>query len=115
MRLIHFFPETNMANRHDGLSKIAADEGIDISDLSDGDMLIFLNKAATMIAIIAGVGEEEITYGVLATYKSPVRGQRIDLNALRYIPQTFGGGKIRMDAALREALVERLYAKRSKK
>lgn len=78
--------------------------GISIKNLKPGELLVFINKKANRIAVLAGI-EEKDSYGAMGYYRSP-HGS-IDQMAIQYIPSAFNGGRLDMTAAIRKALEQR--------
>lgn len=111
MRLLHIFWDTPMNGRQDALSAVAKKQsGIKLTDLKQGDLLMFVNKKLDKIAILSTVPEGD-SHGVLGYYKSP-GGRKISERALQFIPQSYGAnGRIDMDAATRKAILQQLDIK----
>jgi len=112
MNLIHIFWDTDMRSRHEGLAERARKERkFKVEDLEPGDMLVFVNRARTKVMALAGVAEAD-SFGVLGYYRSP--HGRIDELAVGKLAGAFSGGKIDMDKATKEALLERLQRKKAR-
>jgi hypothetical protein len=106
-RLVHVFWETNMSCGHDGLARIAAKKRLHIKDLAPGELVCFINRKQDRIKVLAGTAEED-GHGVMGYYRSP-RG-RIEVAAIQYIADSFLGGAIDYDSALRKTLTKNLSA-----
>lgn len=91
----------HMGLGHDGLRKLLVRNDIDLDNLRPGDLIMCLNGQGDKLKVIGFKGL------VLGYLKMP-RGQKIMGEALRYIPQTFGGSGFDYDAACRRALQERI-------
>lgn len=103
-KLMHVFFEVNMANQHHGLAEIASAKKVDIKNLKPGEMVCYVNAPQTALKILASTGEEN-GHGVIAYYKSP-KG-RLDLQALRFIPEAFSGSGLNYKEALRKTFEKR--------
>lgn len=105
----------HMGLGHVGLTKIAKDHGYN-SEMPTGlthegrlkwaqerrsDLLVFINGKHDKIKIMSGAGD---VFG----YLKPHHGQKIALEAIQYIPLTFGGAGFSYDRALRLSLMARL-------
>lgn len=94
-RVLHYFPNSDMRRGHLGLSIVAAKNGKDVTKLSPGEFLLFVNRAQTQLKLYAHGN-------VVAHYKQP-KG-RIDLRAITEIPQAFSGGTFDFNRALQKVL-----------
>ncbi len=95
----------HMGLGHAGLAELAKKLKVDPASLEPGQLLLFINNAQDKVKIMGGRGT------VIGYYKHP-RG-RINLEALQYVPASFGGGEIKFDTALRRAVTGQLARKRS--
>lgn len=102
-RIITLIDNVSMGNGHIGLALIAKKHAkIKVEELGPGEIVMFLNKAKDKLKIIGHKG-------VVMGYLRQPHGKRIMLEAIQFIPQTFGGsGAIHYDRALEEALTKRL-------
>lgn len=81
---------------HTGLSLIAKKNfKIDTSELGQGQYLVFINTAKTIVKVYTGGN-------IIAHYKS--RHGQINLKTLSLIPKYFNGPKFHYDAALSEVI-----------
>lgn len=108
-RLLYVIPETNMACQHVGLVKQLKERGIDFKKFKPGDIVAFLNRRETMLRVMAVLPEKD-TFGLLASYRSP--HGRVPLEAIRYIPEAFGGGSFDMNKAIEKGLFDLLSKKK---
>src|SRR5204862_105846 len=94
----------DLRNGHDGLTAIAKDEGVDVSKLSEGEYVIFINAERNKLKMFAA-------HNVVAYYKTRP-GEVLDMRTIALIPRAFtGSGRINYDEALKET-VEGLLARR---
>lgn len=102
VRTIQLFTDVHMGQGHDALSRMADEQGIDAYTLPAGQILMFLNKRKDKLKIL---GHKGLVVGYL---KMPA-GERIALDAIQFLPQTFGAdGEINYPQALRRSLEQRL-------
>lgn len=102
MRIIRLVDNVSMGLGHQGLHRLMLGNfKLDITKLEDGQLVMFLNKKKDKLKIIGKSGT------VLGYLKMP-NGRRIMLDAVQYIPQTFGGSGFDYDLALKKALRARL-------
>ena len=102
-RLVRFFPETNLGNGHDGLAKIAMKHDVDVKNLSQGEYVVFLNKARTALKMYAP--------NFIVVHQRLPQGAHVDLRVIERLPLHFNGTKINYSAALRETVVAALKTK----
>lgn len=109
VKVITLIDNVPMGNGHNGLAEIAKKVAkIKVDELATGEVLMFLNRAKDKLKILG-------SRGVVVGYLKMPKGRRIMLEAIQYIPQTFGSnGAINYDSALTKALTERLQAVRTK-
>lgn len=92
---------------HDGLRSLLAkpvDKGganINLDTLNDGDLVMCLNTLGDKLKIIG-------CRGLVIGYLKMPKKHRIMMEALQYIPHTFGGKGFDYDAACRRSLEERM-------
>lgn len=100
-RALQVFLNADMRNGHNGLAALAKKYDMNVSKLTPGEYIIFINGAKDKIKLYAASN-------VVAYLKLPT-GRVLDLNAIRFIPQAFqASGKIDYDSALRTAVEEQL-------
>lgn len=96
----------HMGLGHDGIAKLLAAPvskggvGIDVNTLSDGDLIMLINRHGDKLKVI-GCG------GLVVGYLKMRKHQKIMKEALQFIPATFGGSGFNYDAACKEALKAR--------
>lgn len=97
-RIVYFAPDTNLRCGHDGLSEIAkkSKHKIFVEALLPGEYLIFTNKAQNALKLYA-------CGNVIAHLKMPA-GQKLNMEAIQFIPCFFNGEKIDYKGALAEAM-----------
>ncbi len=102
-KIIRLIDGVHMGLGHLGLELLARKNfGIEAKNLGPGEILMFLNRKRDKLKIL-GAG------GHVVGYLRMPHGQRIMLEALQYIPQTFGhSGEINYSASLKRALAEQL-------
>lgn len=100
-RIKKLFLDIHMGLGHDGLAAIARKGHIKIDELSDSDLVMFINKANDKMKVLGGGGR------VVGYLRMPDRA-RISLEALAYIPHTFGAEGFNYDAALKMSLEKKL-------
>lgn len=96
MRLTRVFFNVFMGCGFEGLSEIAKDSKTDIGADS---CVCFVNRPATAFKLM--VGGQYLTY-----YKN--NGKKIPLEALRLLPEKFGGSKLEFDAAVRKSIEKQI-------
>lgn len=100
-KILKLFLDVHMGLSHDGLAKIAFKNKVKLQELSEEDLLMFLNKAGDKMKILGAQGK------VIGYLRLPMK-RRIMKEALQYIPQTFGSSGFDYDAAVSVALEKRL-------
>lgn len=88
-KVMYLFEDVNMGQSHNGLSAVAKKAGVHIKSLKSGEFVVFVNKARTQIAVVAGTTETN-GRGVVAKHK-PISG-KLDHRAIRTVAEAFGGG-----------------------
>jgi hypothetical protein len=101
VELIQIIPDTFMGYGHVGLAQVALKNGIDVTKLPDGVLVMFINRAQDKLKAI---GKQGIVIGHV---KLPY-GQKIMMDALQYLPKTFGGSGFDYSEAVKLALEKRL-------
>lgn len=100
----------HMGLGHTGLAELLKKEAkVDVQALEPGELVLCLNTFGDKLKIL---GQRGLVIGYL---KLPGQ-QRIMMNALQYIPETFGGSGFNYDLACRRALEKRFdsYPQRTK-
>lgn len=108
MKIIQLVVDVNMGLGHPGLIEVARKFNLDATQLGDSDLLMFLNRDRSKLKIL---GKQGIVLGYLRMPGS----QKIMLEAIQYLPQTFGGAGFNYDEALKKALAERLVTRQNGK
>lgn len=93
MKLTRVFLDQDLRCSFEGLRKIADEAKTDL-----GGTIVFINAKKTSFKLL-----HQNSY--LVYYKNGNR--RIPLEALRHLPETFGGTELEMKGAIRKSLVER--------
>jgi hypothetical protein len=102
IRIVRLIDNVNMGLGHPGLALLCKERfKLDLEKLQDSELVMFLNRARDKMKIIGSQGK------VLGYLRMP-RGERIMLEAIQYLPKTFGGSGFSYDSALKEALEQRL-------
>lgn len=102
MKLLHIFSGVDMRCSHVGLQLLLKKKKI---TMKETDFVIFLNNNRNLCKMFCG-GTDAILY-----YHKD--GRVIDPGVLQYLPKYCGGGKINMDAAIKEHLTD-VLARRAK-
>lgn len=92
LRVVRFFPESDLRAGHVGLRKLAMKANLDPHTLKPGEFLVFANRALTRLKIFAP--------GNVIAYLASPDEKRLDLDVIRYIPRYFHGGQITYDDLL---------------
>lgn len=98
-KILHLFTEVSMICSHDGLSKIAGKEKVDLKNLSVGEFVLFANRSLTAMKLFAA-------HNVIIYYRAP-DNRPIDIRALKHIPQFVSGSDIGYDRAILAVLREK--------
>jgi len=101
-KLAHFFLNVDMRCGHKGLHELVKKKKI---RMTANDFIVFLNTQKNIIKMFCG------DQHALMHYRKD-RGT-IDLGVIKYLPKYAGGGELRMNAALKEHLLEVLKKKRN--
>ncbi len=101
-RIVLLVDNVHMGLSHDGLARLAVSFKADASKLGEGELLMFLNRAKDKLKIL-GAG------GRVVGYLKMEKGRRIALDAIRFLPETFGANGFSYDSALSKALAEKLF------
>ncbi len=88
----------DMRQNFDGLRKVIEREKPEIGNAAKSVTILFINRKRTAFKLLAG--------DFLVFYKSS--HGRIPLDALKYLPETFGGSVMEMNDAIRKSLREKL-------
>lgn len=104
MKIIQLVVDVNMGLGHPGLIALCKENfKLDVTKLRDGELLMFLNRDRSKLKIL---GKQGLVLGYL---RMP-NGRKIMLEAIQYLPATFGGAGFNYDSALERALNERLIS-----
>lgn len=95
MRLTRVFLDTDLRCAFEGLRAVAKGAKTDL----DGATVVFMNRRCTAFKVI-----HKNAYMVY--YKN--NDKRIPLDALRHLPEHFGGSEMEMTAAIRKTVEEKL-------
>lgn len=96
--VIKTFLNADLRAGHNGLTKVAADYDLDLPNLQENQVVIFVNRKQNLMK--AYVPGNTIAF---------TRRDYIDLNAIEKLPEAFGyKGKFDYDEALKISLEERL-------
>lgn len=100
MKLVRVFFDTDMRNQHDGLLKIAKKEGVDAASIAPGEHILFINTKMNRMKMLS-------SGGVLSYWRGR-QGERVNLEAIQYIPDAFSAGKINYTKALKNLMLGKL-------
>lgn len=102
MKILATYGNVNMSLAHKGLAVLLQKKfKIDVTQLEGDNVIMLLNSANTKLKAIGGKGQ-------VIGYVALEKGRRIMLEAIQYLPQTFGGQGFNYDEALKLALISRL-------
>jgi uncharacterized protein with von Willebrand factor type A (vWA) domain len=87
-----------MTLSHPGLTALALSEKVDLTNLSAGEFVVFINTALTKVKVFA----------VKNTFAYYASSRKIDLRALQNIPGCFGGGTMNFNNAIEKMLRKHL-------
>lgn len=100
-RIAQCFLNADLRGSHNSLRLMANDNGLDLDEIGSNQFVVFVNKKRTLMKVWAGFGTFSFT-----------RRERIDLNAIKYLPRVFGAtGDLNYDSALEQSLRDRLGVK----
>lgn len=100
--ILRCFVNADLRNGHQGLAAMAKKDRISVDQLEAGQYLVFINTAKNKMKVY--------TANNIVAYLRLNRG-RIDLATISKIPQSFQGGDIHYDDALKSRLLETLEIK----
>lgn len=100
LRILRFFPQSDLRCSHDGLRVLAKKNGVDPWKLAPGEFLVFANNLQNKLKIYA-------PGNVLVYLKSP-DNHRIDLDIIRLIPRFFNGTEFNYPAALQKLITDKI-------
>lgn len=100
-KIVLLIDNVHMGLGHEGLAALARKFNKNPDTLQDGDLLMFLNRAKDKLKVM-GPGAK-----VLGYLKMP-KGRKIAMEAIQYIPQTFGASGFNYEAALERHLEQKL-------
>lgn len=102
-KIVRLFLNTDMRCQHVGLSEVARKKKVNLTELENGEHVIFINVAQNRVKLYSK--------GNIISYLWRQKG-RIDLDAIQMIPQAFDrNGKVDIDSALRTSIEKRLFKK----
>ncbi len=105
MKIAKVFGDVHMGLGHKGLIDLCKKKfNFDISELPKDQVVFFINRANNKIKAIGAKGW-------VVGYIRPPNEQKIMLEAIQYLPETFGGGQFDYPEALRKALGKRLVSR----
>jgi hypothetical protein len=99
-RIMRVFLDADLRCSHLGLSLLAAKEKVKVTELSDGEHIVFINRKVNKMKIYSA---RNIVSCHLSTGK-------MDLGTLNYFSEAFGAQGFKYDNALKKVLTERLKA-----
>lgn len=99
-RIAGAWVNVNMGKGHQSLALFARQKGKDPKRLGEDELLLFINRKNDKMKVM---GHGGLVIGYLR-----LESGKIDMEALQYIPTTFGANGLDYPAALRQALEQRL-------
>lgn len=105
MKIAAVVGDVHMGLGHEGLERVCTKVAkIDPAKMKEGELVFFINRARDKIKIL---GRKQDTGWQLVYLKTP-GGQKLMMEAIHYIPQTYGAGKFNYDEACKKALTQSL-------
>lgn len=98
------FLDVHMGLSHDGLNELARKNKVKPETLATGDLLMFINRKGDKMKVLGA-------HGMVIGYLRMPKHRPISIEALQYVPETFGGSAMEYDSALRQMLVNKLRRK----
>lgn len=95
-RIIRYFPDVHLGNSHRGLSELALKSGVNITKLSIGEYVVFVNKRQTALKMFA--------FGNVVAHLKMPHGTRLDPRIITLIPRFFTGRGIDYDGAMEHVI-----------
>lgn len=106
-RILQVYLNADMRNGHDGLTKMAKKDKINVGSLDPGQIVVFVNGKKTKVKVYAA-------NQVIAYLRLPA-GQYVDLRTIQLIPKAFSApGRLDYEAALREVLEKELAPRKTR-
>lgn len=106
-KILQVIENVHMGLGHQGLALLCKTKfKLDLNKLEDGTLVMFINRDKNKLKII---GHQGIVLGYL---RMP-HERKIMMEAIQYLPQTFGATGWNYDEALKKALESRLVQKTS--
>lgn len=100
-KIARYFPDTNLINGHDGLTRIASKVGVRVDTLGKGEFLCFVNKRKTSVKLLANEG--------VICYLRLKKGH-INPMAIKHLPRYFNGSTINYTEAI-QAVMKQQFPK----
>ncbi len=100
MRITRVFFGVNLGQGFQGLGEVAKEAK---AKIDEDTTLLFINRRLTAFKMLRG--KDYLVY-----YKN--EGRRIPIDALRFLPQNFGGAVMEFDLAIKKSLIEKLSLKK---
>lgn len=97
MKLIQIFKNTDLRGGHKWLAEIAKNHRLNVADLKPGQMVVFVNRAQTQMKTYAAGNS-------IVHTKKVGRGQRIDMETIKFLPMIFDQNGIDYNEALKRRL-----------
>lgn len=98
MKITRVYLDVDMRQNFDGLRKVMSKDKPSIGNSALSTTTLFINRKRTSFKMLADQ--------FLVFYKS--NKGRIPLDALKYLPQSFGGSEMEMNDAIRKSLEQKL-------
>lgn len=100
-KILRVFLDTDMRNQHAGLHKVAKSKKVDLTNLDNGEHVVFVNGACDKVKVFS-------SRGVLSYVRKDTKG-KLDLNMIEMIPHSFNQlGGIDWEKASRLSLEKKL-------
>jgi len=99
-QIVEVFPNSDLRSGHPGLTRLALKHKRNPEALGTAKWLFFLNRKQTAFKLL-GAG------GVLVHWRAP-ENRRVDVAAIRYIPECFDGKSFDFNIAVKHSLREQL-------
>jgi len=108
VKLLRIFKDVDLRGGHEGLLEVARKEDKDARPRA-GDVIAFFNTRRDKVKVLAFTDEED-GYPVLGYYISP--SGRVPPECVEFIAESFGGGGLKMNEAIRKGLEKHLAKRR---
>ena len=111
-RVVHWLPETDLRNSHDGLTDLAKKKlGVRVDELKIGECIMFINSSWTAFKILMPVAKDRGGGAIVLHYKHPA-GHKLNPKAVLNVPRFMRGTEINYTHALQEQVCHARFPNR---